>query len=144
MRTLLGLWTILVILESSAALGSELEAFGGLNSTTYDNSSSANTWGASLRMQYNFSPQEDGWVLNLNAPGISLLAGQLHFGYLWRTRGDFFLEGGAAVGYGAIFGADVALIAGFGYHVTRKCFFDFPASLGSTAISFYPMLGFEL
>ena len=126
-----------------AAGGGELETFAGVNSTTYDNSSDANTWGASLRLQYNFSPEENSWIVNLNAPGISLLASQLGAGYLWRTHGDAFWEAGIMVGYGAIFGANLTFIGGFGYRVTKRFFFDFPGYIGSSGLALYPMFGFE-
>jgi hypothetical protein len=142
MRIFISLLLLVVLLSVGAARAGELEGFMGLNSTSYDNSSDANTWGASLRLQYNFTPEDSSWILNMNAPGISLLASQLRGGYLWRSHGDFFWEGGLSIGYGLIFGADFTLTGGFGYRVTKRFFFDFPAYLGST-LAVYPMFGLE-
>jgi len=142
MRLALLLLTTLTMTTATAQAG-ELEIYAGANSTTYDNASDANTWGIGLRVQYNLTSEDNTWFANLNAPGISLVAGQVHAGYLWRSKGDFFWEGGLAAGYSLIYGPDGTLIGGIGYHVTQGFFFDFPIYAGTTGISLLPYFGFE-
>jgi hypothetical protein len=143
MKTLQKIFVLALMFFSLSAKASELEFFAGANSTTYDDSSDANTWGVGLRLQYNLTQNDNTWLINLNAPGISIIAGQVHVGYIWRSHGDWFWQGGLAAGYGLIFGADATLIAGFGYHVTQRFFFDFPAYAGTSALAFLPMFGFD-
>jgi hypothetical protein len=138
------LLALLILFLSASAHAGELEFFAGANSTTYDDASSANTWGISLRAQYNFAHEDSGWFVGLNAPGIGLFASQLRGGYLLRSHGDFYWEGGLAGGYSSIFGPEGELIVGFGYHVTQKVFFDFPVTVGTaTPLAFFPFIGIE-
>ena len=139
---------ILIVLAILFALplahGSELEIFAGANSTTYDDAPDANTWGVSLRAQYNFTSNGDTWMVNINAPGGSLFASTFSAGYLLRSTGNLFWESGLAGGYNRIFGPQVEVILGMGYRVTPDFFIDFPVVLGSsTGVLFSPYLGFQ-
>jgi hypothetical protein len=133
-----------IFLSSFVSHAGELEIFAGANSTEYDDVHEANSWGISLRTQYNFSRDASTFMVNINAPGDSLLNGIFSFGYLLRTSGSFFWEAGPAIGYSAIYGPQGELIVGIGYHVTQDFFLDLPVVLGtSTGILLSPYLGFQ-
>lgn len=136
MRWILVLFTFI----SLSANAGELELYGGANSTTYDDASDANTWGVSLRMQYNFKRADDTWFLNWYAPGLGPLASEIAAGYAWKTQGDFFLEGGIGGSYSLIWGPFPLVVAGFGYRISQNVFFDFPIMLGN-ALVWMPYLG---
>ncbi len=136
-RTLL----LILIWSSAAASAGELEIFGGANSTTYDETKDANTYGVSLRLQYNFSVADSGWIVNLNAPGLGPLASELSAGYVWKSAGDFYFEGGVGAGYSKIRGPNPMVVAGVGYRVSPNFFFDFPIRY-LYSLTWMPYLGF--
>lgn len=119
----------------------ELELFGGANRTTYDDASDANTTGLTLRMQYNFSPVDNTWFINMYAPGLGLLASDVSAGYLWRTLGDFYFEGGVGAGYSRIRGPNPVVVLGAGYRASQTVFFDFPLSFFGPAMVWSPYIG---
>lgn len=137
-RKVLLLFTLLSL--STAAWAGELEVYGGANSTTYDDVPDANTWGVTMRLQYNFQRADDSWFINVNAPGISPAASEVGFGYEWKTGGDFFFEGGVGAGYGRIFGPFPILILGAGYRISQDVFFDMPIMLTSV-LMWMPYIG---
>jgi hypothetical protein len=140
MRSLLLALALTIV--PAAAFAGDWQFSAGANSTTYDDVPDANSWGVTLRLQYNFSHQSDGWLINLNAPGISLLAGEIAAGYEWKSQGDWYWEGGVGAGYGSIHGPIPLLIAGAGYKVTPNFYLDFPLMFTST-LTWMPYLGFS-
>ena len=130
---------IVLLLPWNASAG-EFQFYGGANSTTYDEVSEADTWGVSLRAQYNFGGAESGWFANIFAPGQSLFASELSGGYLWKSSGDLYFEGGLGGGYSRIWGPLPVLIAGMGYRVSQTVYFDFPI-MYSSALVFMPYIG---
>lgn len=133
--------SILLLVPNLASAG-ELQLYGGANSTTYDESSDANTWGITMRAQYNFSHADSGWIINLNAPGVGIGASELAFGYEWKSAGSFYVEGGLGAGYSRIWGPFPMVIAGFGYRVSQNMFFDFPV-MYTSGLSWMPYIGFS-
>lgn len=132
---------VLLVVISSAAFAGELELFGGANRTTYDDASDANTSGLTMRLQYNFTRDEDTWFINMYAPGLGILASDLSAGYLWRTHGDFYFEGGVGAGYSRIRGPNPVLIAGMGYRASQTVFFDLPLMLFGSGLVWMPYIG---
>lgn len=123
----------------------EIEGFAGANSTTYDDVSEANSSGVTARTKLNFYGSEDrGIFVNINARGKSVFLSELAVGYAWRTKGTWFFEGGAGLGYSAIFGSGLALMGGTGYRVSSKLFVNFPiiANLSGT-IFWSPYIGYS-
>ncbi|MGE3758078.1 MAG: hypothetical protein AB7H97_09990 [Pseudobdellovibrionaceae bacterium] len=138
-RGILFLW--LLISAPVLASAGELELYGGVNKTTYDDASDANTWGMTVRAQYNFRAADSSWFVNLYSPGLGPGASELGAGYMWKSQGELFFEGGLGAGYSAIRGPFPVAILGMGYRVTQTVFFDLPI-MYTTALVCLPYIGF--
>lgn len=121
----------------------ELEGFAGAQTTSYDDIEEANTTGISARAKVNFYTQNKGVFANLNARGISPIAGDLLVGYGWRTSGTWFFEGGVGGSVSAIYGANIGALAGTGYRVSNNLFINFPVIISGPGIFWSPYIGYS-
>lgn len=139
-RILIPLLLIVGLGWPALVFAGEFQFYGGANSTKYDEVSDADTWGVSLRAQYNFSNAASGWIINLFAPGQSLLASEISAGYLWKSTSELYFEGGVGAAYSRIWGPAPLLIAGMGYRVSPTVFFDLPIMFTSS-LMIMPYIG---
>jgi len=131
---------VALFLSPAPVFAGEAQFFAGANSTTYGDAPDANTWGVSLRAQYNFSNAGSGWIASLYAPGLGLMSSELGLGYVWKSQGELYFEGGLGAAYSRIWGPSPLLVAGAGYRVSPAVFFDFPVIFTSSLI-FMPSIG---
>lgn len=132
--------TVLLIFLGRTAMGGDLQLNAGATSTTYDDAPDANSWGVSVRAQYNFTSNGSSWMVNYYGPAISAFAGELSGGYLLKSSGDFYLEGGLGASYSTIRGPGPLIVAGFGVKVGNSVYLDFPVTL-TYALVLVPYIG---
>lgn len=134
---------LVLFFHLTSAQAWELEGFAGAQSTTYDDVAEANSTGVAARAKINFYTQNKGLFVNLNARGISLLAGEFLAGYGWRTSGTWYFEGGIGGSLSAIYGTNVGALAGTGYRVSNNLFVNFPIIIAGSGIYWSPYVGYS-
>ena len=131
---------VALLLSSIDANAGELQFTAGASSTSYDGVPEANTWGLSVRIQYNFSVADSGWIMNYFGPAENISVGELASGYLWKSSGPFYFEGGLGGAYSRIWGIRPMAVAGVGYRISQTVFIDLPVMLTSN-LTILPYIG---
>lgn len=134
------LFILILLLTSINVHAGEFQFIGGANSTKYDDTPEADSWGFSTRMQYNFAVANSGWLINYYGPAENFSVGELSSGYAWKSSGPLYFEGGGGVAYSRIWGINPMLLAGVGYRINQNVFIDFPMMLTSN-LTIIPYIG---
>jgi hypothetical protein len=131
---------ILFIFFTPLAFCGEFQFNAAATSVTYDDVPEAKSSGLTLRSQYNFNSGASGFIINYYGSAITALAGELSSGYLWKSSGSVFFEGGLGLSYSAVRGPGPLVIAGIGYKVSQSVYIDLPVIL-TYAIAIVPYIG---
>lgn len=134
---------LLLLITSLHANAWELEGYAGAQSTSYDDVSEANSSGVAARAKINFYTQNKGVFVNMNSRGVSLLASDLIVGYGWRTNSTWFFEAGLGGSVSAIYGNNIAALAGSGYRLSNNLFINFPVVIAGSGIFWSPYIGYS-
>lgn len=134
------LFLLIPLLISANLHAGEFQFTAGASSTKYDDVPEANTWGLSARMQYNFSPGTSGWILNYYGPAENFSVGELASGYVWKSSGPLYYQGGGGIAYSRIWGIRPMVLVGAGYRISPTVFIDLPLILASN-LTLIPYIG---
>lgn len=134
------LFILILLLSSANVQAGEFQFMAGASSTTYDDVPEANTSGFTARMQYNFSSAGSGWILNYYGAAETFLVGELASGYVWKSSGPLYFEGGGGLAYSRIWGPRPMFLVGAGYRISQTVFVDLPVMLTSN-LTIMPYIG---
>lgn len=139
--------TLLLIFFSTRLPAFEIEGITGVNVTTYDEASDANSYGLSVVAKMNFygSSNDSGVFSSFYCPANHVLLCNVTVGYGWKSSGTWFFEGGLGGAYHAGFGAGGVGFISPGVRFSANAYLSFPIILqlgGMQSLMWLPFFGY--
>ncbi|MBL7715540.1 MAG: hypothetical protein JNL01_08740 [Bdellovibrionales bacterium] len=136
------LWIVIGVLTSTSTFAGDLQ--GTLAGSYQKLEGTSSSFGMSARLRYMFTKKSNSIFIQANFPTGSLTTLDSVAGYVFRTQGNYFWEGGGGLRFSPFWGTGIALLAGFGAELSGNWYISIPILYKvGFSIEYTPNIGYR-